>query len=488
MEESYHAWLVCYRSSPSDGDFPMPGSHVFSPAQKGIHEAMTDLATYGVNRQETALRYLFLAYCLFIVYGCFIPFHFNLDPSFVRWRWKVFLIEPLRGNFPRLSLSDAVSNVLLYVPFGLLCVRLVISKTARRYAFLPVLLTMGYGLAFGAVIEAGQTLSPWRSASLLDTFFNTIGALIGATSGLFWSRKVEGSVQTGLVEKLRECPSLLVLGYLLLGVLVDSFYPFAVTMNLSALLQHVKRSHWLPFGGDFRAHRLELLVEKGIIFAVIGYIVSINLRPRGLLSGRLLAWLTCCVAALSIEIGKLFFLGRSFDSENVIVCSLGALAGILILPPLLKSFWQIHRQRLCFLVILGLLLYFELSPFDWILPGEVPMQLSRVEWLPFRSYFFAEPLRVLFDLQQKVYFGLPLGFTVMASQWAQRAAIPRMQSFFACIAIVVGIESLQILVRSRVPSTTDVLIFGAGAWAGIVLFESLQSLQIELFPSPPKRE
>ena len=30
-------------------------------------------------------RYLLAAYCVFIIYGCFIPFHFNFDPNFVRW-------------------------------------------------------------------------------------------------------------------------------------------------------------------------------------------------------------------------------------------------------------------------------------------------------------------------------------------------------------------------------------------------------------------
>src|SRR5262249_24676849 len=98
----------------------------------------------------------------------------------------------------------------------------------------------------------------------------------------------------------RERPSLLVLGYLLLGVLVDSFYPFAVTLDPSAVLLHVKQSHWLPFSGGFRPHRLELLAGKVVIFSIIGYIVARNLTLRGLLSGGLLAWLACGVLTLSI--------------------------------------------------------------------------------------------------------------------------------------------------------------------------------------------
>ena len=40
--------------------------------------------------EKRAAQGLLLAYCLFILYGSFIPFHFNFDPNFVRWRWSLF--------------------------------------------------------------------------------------------------------------------------------------------------------------------------------------------------------------------------------------------------------------------------------------------------------------------------------------------------------------------------------------------------------------
>ncbi len=76
----------------------------------------------GSSSEKKTAQCLLLAYCLFIVYGSFIPFHFNFDHNFVRWRWSIFLTESIHGRMMRVSLSDVLSNILLFVPFGILCV------------------------------------------------------------------------------------------------------------------------------------------------------------------------------------------------------------------------------------------------------------------------------------------------------------------------------------------------------------------------------
>jgi glycopeptide antibiotics resistance protein len=436
---------------------------------------------YGSNSQKKSAQYLLWAYCLFIVYGCFIPFHFNLDPNFVRWRWEVFLLEPIHGRIPRASLSDVVSNILLFVPFGILCIWVRMANGARQRALLPVLLTAGYGLVFGVAIESGQTLSPWRSPSSLDVMCNGTGALIGAISGRVLFRTYERSVKTGFVHVLRQQPSLLALSYLLLGVLVDSFYPFDVTLDLSAIWQNVKQSQFIPFNGGLHRYWFDLFIEKGAIFAAIAYLVSINIRYRREATGTPLTWLLCSALAFTIETGKLFFAGRAFYSENVIIASCGALAGVLLLPRLSVPAWvKQGRQAIWFIFVLGFLVYFQLSPFEWISLNELTVQFSRIEWLPFKAYYSAEPLAALFDLQQKIYFLIPLGFVVRSLGSIQRATVPRRRALLVCIFIAAGLESLQILVRFRIPSTTDVIIFSASAWVGMALFEVFQSTKMEM--------
>ncbi len=436
----------------------------------------------SLDSQRKAAQYLQLAYCLFIVYGSFIPFHFNLDPNFIRWRWEVFLLEPIEGRIPRPSLPDVASNILLFAPFGILCVWVRLAKGTSERAFAQILLAAIYGLLFGLAVESGQTLSPWRSPSLLDAVCNGTGAFIGAISGRVLFRAFERSADTSFFDVLRRQPSLLVLGYLLLGVLMDSFYPFAVTLDISAIWQNVKRSQFIPFHGGSHRYWLDLFIEKGAVFAAIGYLVNLNIRYR---RGGIRApfiWLFCSAVALSIETSKLFFSGRTFYSENVIIASSGALAGILLFPRFsAPACLKRHRQAAYTTLIIGFLAYFELSPFEWISLNELPARLSRIEWLPFKSYYSAEPLAALFDLQTKIYFLMPLGFVVMSLRSIQRAALPRYRALLVCIFIAASLESLQMLVRPRFPSITDLMIFSASAWLGIKLFEVFQETKMQAF-------
>ena len=431
---------------------------------------------------KKAAQYLLLAYCLFIVYGCFIPFQFNLDPNFIRWRWEVFLLEPIEARIPRPSLSDVASNILLFVPFGILCVWVRMAKGTGERALPQILLTTIYGLLFGLSIESGQTLSPWRSPSLIDAVCNAIGALIGTISGRMLFRGFERSVETGFFHVLSGQPSLLLLAYVLLGVVTDAFYPFAVTLDISAIWQNVKQSQFVPFAGGLHRYWLDLFIEKGAVFAAVGYLVTINIRYRKGGIGGLLTWLLCSALAFSIETGKLFFSGRAFFSENVIISSFGALAGILLCTRFSPPAWlRLRRQNAYIILIIAFLVYFEISPFDWIPLKELPARFSRIEWLPFKAYYSAEPLTALFDLQTKLYFFMPLGFVVMSLSSIQRAYLPPRRALFVCILIAISLESLQMLVRSRIPSITDVIIFSASGWLGVKFFETFQRTKMQAF-------
>ena len=197
--------------------------------------------------ESTTARYLLAAYCVFIIYGCFIPFHFNFDPNFVRWRWAVFLTESLHEDIARPSLSDIVSNILLFVPFGILSVWARPAGSTDRARFFPILCTTLYGLLFATVIESGQTVAPGRDPSIRDALCNGMGAFIGAAWGSVLIRSYRKYLQTEFIRLLCRQPSLLLLAYLLCGILIDSYFPFDVTLDLSSLWHNFKNSQLLPF-------------------------------------------------------------------------------------------------------------------------------------------------------------------------------------------------------------------------------------------------
>jgi len=272
--------------------------------------------------ERKLLRWLFFFYCLFILYGSFIPFRFSDDPEFVRSQFVRFFAPPYDHGVRRFSLPDVVSNVLLFVPFGFLWVggefSLRLQSCFWRVAFTAGLL----GLLSGLVIESGQMFSPGRIASILDALCNGIGSATGAAAGYLLFRAFRGSFGLILLQLLRERPSLVLLAMLLIVSMADAYYPFDVTLDVSTVWQNVKNTRLIPFVG-MRRFWLDLLVEKTLLYAAIGYLALRNL-PAGTARNPKLAWLACSAIALIIEAGKLFFEGRAPNIDNVLFSSLGA--------------------------------------------------------------------------------------------------------------------------------------------------------------------
>ncbi len=433
---------------------------------------MPGLAELRISFAERKLlRWLFFFYCLFILYGSFIPFRFSDDPEFVRSQFVRFFTPPYEHGVRRFSLPDVVSNVLLFVPFGLLWVggefSLRMQSRLGKAAFTVGLL----GLLSGLVIESGQMFSPGRTASILDALCNGIGSGTGAAAAYLLFRAFRGSFGLGLLQLLRQRPSLVLLALLLMVSITDAYYPFDVTLDVSTVWQNVKNTQLIPFVGVHRSW-LDLLVEKTLLYAAIGYLALRNL-PGGTAPNPKLAWIACSAIGVLIEAGKLFFARRAPNIDNVLFSSLGALVGVVLVPPLAATgIARRHPSRVLVILILCIIAYVELSPFDWIRStDEIPLRIAKIEWLPFSSYYSAEPQAALFDLAKKLVLLGPLGFLV--AQGRRNGSPRRRYVLAAATGLLLGLilEAGQIGLQSRNPSLTDVLLFGGAAWAGAVAFE-----------------
>ena len=107
-------------------------------------------------------------------------------------------------------------------------------------------------------------------------------------------------------------------------------------------------------------------MERLLLFAAIGYLALRNLSHDNA-PNRRLAWARCSVIAMLIEVGKLFFIGRVPNVDNIVLSSLGALAGVLLIPPLAaKPFVRQHGRRILLVLYICMIAYVEFSPFDWI--------------------------------------------------------------------------------------------------------------------------
>jgi glycopeptide antibiotics resistance protein len=95
---------------------------------------------------------------------------------------------------------------------------------------------------------------------------------------------------------------------------------------------------------------------------------------------------------------------------------------------------------------------------------------AKIEWLPFSSYYQAEPQAALFDLAKKLFLLGPLGFIIAAGKSSGSARKRQILAVAAGLTVGLILEAGQIAVQSRTPSMTDVLLFGAASWAGAAIF------------------
>jgi hypothetical protein len=137
-----------------------------------------------------------------------------------------------------------------------------------------------------------------------------------------------------------------------------------------------------------------------------------------------------------------------------------------------------HARPILVILILCIIAYVELSPFDWLRSAdEIRLRIAKIEWLPFSSYYSAEPQVALFDLAKKLFLLGPLGFLIAAGD--RDGSRRKRQAFAATAGLLVGLilEAGQIALQSRNPSLTDVLLFGGAAWAGAVAFERYRRIR-----------
>ncbi len=114
-----------------------------------------------------------------------MPLQPDLTRSGMMHRWKhVERIPFLNSEGCRLSLGDAVGNILFFMPFGLFlhgwrqARRLETSVLSRDQ--LGISQSLLAALAFSSAIECGQLFLDGRVTSINDVINNLVGALIGA--------------------------------------------------------------------------------------------------------------------------------------------------------------------------------------------------------------------------------------------------------------------------------------------------------------------
>lgn len=399
---------------------------------------------------------LLLGYLVFLAYGSFFPFDFAYDPG----RIRRVLDHPL----PRLhdadgrrlvSFPDVVSNVLLGVPFGVL---MAWSGLAGGPLATRVVRVVVADTVLAGAVEAGQLFAPSRTSSLNDV----VAQVAGALAGLLLAHALSGASPCPLGPRLARAlghrPALALLLALAAVLAADALYPYAVTLDVSTVWHNVKSAQWRPLAGLRHAFWPDLLVEKVLPWVALGGLARVALVPA---RGGLAAWAAATALGVALEGGKLLIVGRAPSVDGALLAAGGALVGVALGPTLARvaaeraSAWLVATAA-------ALLAYEELTPFGVLRSAAaVRARVARIEWLPFASYYFADPQSALFDVGKKLVLGAALGA-------AMRHASPRPRLILVLILAAL-LEAAQVFQATHIASVGDVLVIYLGALGGAYL-------------------
>jgi VanZ family protein len=245
---------------------------------------------------------------------------------------------------------------------------------------------------------------------------------------------------------------------------------------------------------DFVAN-IFFLVPAGFLAA------GMLLVDKGSRWGVLEAWaVVACLASLFaavVELAQLFVPSRTFTVSDGVAQTVGANAGValwILFGPTLHQRLQVfgaarradrYAQRgvelafgtrrhwywaatIAWLVIIALQHW---APFNFQRdPQFVCYRLSSMSFVPFENYYYSPLPVAAAEIVHKLTVGIPLGLFLALggrrSAMSSRASLPAFRAIVPTAATLTVIEAIQLLVPSRIPDPTDVLLQTCGAFLG----------------------
>ncbi|MCS6866303.1 MAG: VanZ family protein [Gemmataceae bacterium] len=266
-----------------------------------------------------------------------------------------------------------------------------------------------------------------------------------------------------------------VAAFLVYGSLVPfEFHPRPLGRAADDFGNILKAGVVIPSRSDAVAN---VLLGIPIGFALLGWIAAERGWSRWRMAGvGVLAWPACVTFSAAVEFAQLFTAGRTCAVSDILAQALGACIGIgawVAIGPAftanvrtLANRTDLNAAGRISLVYIALVAFLQTLPFD---ATASPANLYRklrddVHFRPFSEYegrTAAERWQHTGQLAKLAGLFFPLGLLAAHSRGRfQRWKLPRVA--LAALGLAVALESLQLVIQSRVPSTTDALV-GASA-------------------------
>lgn len=391
----------------------------------------------------------------------------------------------------RISRTDVLANVLLFVPVGFSLSAALLADRPRWPGLLwaiPVIVPLSLLVSMAA--EFLQLFSSDHVPSGVDIAAQTVGCSAGI---LVW-RLAGQAMTTWTRETLAAAPqdrvSRALTAYAFLWILFN-LAPFDITLDLGDLGERVRsgRVTLFPFSGSALSipRRLwEGLAEvlSTIPLGLLG-VLGFNHRPNRQ------PWVAFVLAAgiiVIVELAQIFIGSHSADSGDVLLGAAGATIGVLAgnrLRPAVNSGEPGASARALSWPAIALvggwclvLAAYHWVPYDFVVDNAaIRRKLEELSLLPFSGYRKGSYINAFNDLLTKLALAAPLGAAAayVARSRAPTTTLVTVVSMLTAGCIFTAIEGGQFFLPSRVPDPTDVLVGMAGTSIGLAVGRWLQA-------------
>jgi VanZ family protein len=358
-------------------------------------------------------RLLLVSYLAFLVYGSLYPISSFRAPE--ESPWSTLLLPA------RVSKTDALTNVLVYMPLGF-CLARVLSRRGALFVAM-----LGAVLSFG--IEYFQAYLPGRVPSLFDWVLNGAGTYAGARIA---SRlALPGNIR----EELFLPGARARLGLVAVGTWVLSqLFPFVPSTDVDYLKEGL-RPLWYFLRGQAPFSSSDTAVYALSVLSLAIVLESV-LRPERRLRGVLAAFFGAVLLA------KVPILTRQLSFEAVLGAALG-LTGFFLLP-------GTRAIRVALAAAVGVVLL------DGLQGAPGAFETSSFSWIPLRGHLQNE-LTGIGDILEGAWPFLVLAYVASGARTSSPAVLAGVGAVLV-FSGVLAIEWLQQFLPGRSPDVTDALL------------------------------
>ena len=394
------------------------------------------------------------------------------------------------------NLRDITTNVLLYIPLGVLLSLAVYRRKARFLS--PWIIA---GTLVSLTMEVGQSFIG-RTPDLVDIVTNSIGYVVG-----FWlvvaAVRIYGldpsvflgfgpdDVQDTKTQSIAAFRFIYICIYVLIALL-----PFDISVRLSEIYAQL-----FPDGmgkikivlnptytlSNWQDNGLKLTLELSGLLPVGALTAFLN-GARGRLSA-FTAVFTCVWLALFCEVAQVFILSRTTD---IVMIPIAVVAGIMGWA-LVKVWFSVQgadapagretdqsnwRPLVVALVGYALVIaFFAWSPFNFETdPKTVARKIIyESNLIPFREHFDTRSLASAVDIVKETGLFVPFGLLLSLLMLEIRPGLPRMKAALLTGVISAGFATVtelsQAVCVDRYIDITDILLAGFGGVCGAVLLQ-----------------